>query len=184
MSFDSQNRNLTDPAIYTALKRNFGDHARKITYALSIWAMKGTDPHEGLKVAIDLAINLKRGREPTMYTDLLTNPDRVQIPSEIIRPTAASDAVKLAEKCLTNAYRHIREEAPTKFTIAQDRLFTMKQKKFQSILNTEDFWWYYISRIENEQQDIADAVLVYERDFILAGKRFHEREAPPPKRKL
>lgn len=32
-------------------------------------------------------------------------------------------------------------------------------------------WWYYISRMEAGQKDIAEAVLGYERDHIKAGMR-------------
>ncbi len=137
-----------------------------------MWALKSKNPREEIKVAIDLAIDLKHGREPTMYTDLRTDPDRVQLPREVIRASAAEDSVRLAEMCLANARRHVREEEATKFTAAHDRLFTMKSRKFREMLNMEDFWWYYLSRIENDQQDIAEAVLGYERDFVAADKKF------------
>ena len=93
-----------------------------------------------------------------MYSDLRTDPDRVQTPREIVRANAARDCVRLAENCLAHAHRHVTEKTPAKFTTAQDRLFTMKSAKFQEMLNTEDFWWYYISRMEAGQQDIAEAV--------------------------
>jgi V8-like Glu-specific endopeptidase len=125
-------------------------------------------------VALDLIVQLKHGREPSMYTDLRTDPDRVQTPREIVRASAARDCVRLAKDCLAYAHRHVREKAPAKFTSAQDRLFTMKPAKFQEMLRTEDFWWYYISRMEAGQQDFADAVLGYERDHTKTGTQFHE----------
>jgi hypothetical protein len=48
----------------------------------------------------------------------------------------------------------------------------MKSAKFQDMLNTEDFWWYYISRMKAGQQDIAEAVLGYERDHIKTATPF------------
>jgi AbiV family abortive infection protein len=172
LTFDFQNRNLSDPAVCTKLKANMENHAQKITYALGQWALGSPDPREALKVALDLIFDLKRGREPSMYTELRTNPDRVQTPQRVIRANAARDCIRLAEDSLDHAHRHVREKTPSKFTTAQDRLFTMKSGKFQETLNTEDFWWYYISRMEAGQQDIAEAVLGYERDHIKPGTPF------------
>ena len=171
-AFDAQNRNLTDPGVCTKLKAGMESHAQKINYALSMWALSSPDPSDALKVALDLIFHLKRGREPSMYSDLRTDPDRVQTPREVVRANAARDCVRLAENCLAYAHRHVSEKTPSKFTSAQDRLFTMKSAKFQEMLKTEDFWWYFISRMEAGQKDIAEAVFDYERDHIKTGTRF------------
>lgn len=171
-AFDGQNRNLSDPAVCTKLKTGMESHAQKINYALSMWALSSSDPRDALKVALDLILQLKRGREPSMYSDLRTEPDRAQTPREIVRADAARDCVRLAENCLTHARRHMREKTPLNFTSAQDKLFTMKSAKFQKMLNTEDFWWYFISRMEAGRQDLAEAVLGYERDHINTGISF------------
>ena len=107
-----------------------------------------------------------------MYSDLRSAPDRVQTPREVVRDIAARDCVTLAANCLAYAHRHVIEKTPARFTIAQDRLFTMKSVKFQKLLNTEDFWWYYISQMEAGQQDIAETVLGYERDHIKTDTPF------------
>lgn len=172
LAFDAQKRNLSDPAVCTKLKAAMESHSQKTNYALGIWALSSSDPREALKVALDLIFHLNHGREPSMYTDLRTDPDRVQTPREIVRASAARDCVRLAEDCLAHARQHVREKAPAEFTSAQDRLFTMKSAKFREMLNAEDFWWYYISRIEVGQQDIAEAVLGYERDHIKTGTQF------------
>ncbi|WP_306259175.1 AbiV family abortive infection protein [Pararhizobium sp. IMCC21322] len=170
--FDAQNRNLSDPAVCTKLKAVMESHAQKISYALSSWALSSSDPRESLKVALDLIFHLKRGREPSMYSDLRTNPDRVQTPREVVRANAAKDCIRLAEDCLAYAHRQVSEKIPSRFTFAQNRLFTMKSAKSQEVLNSEDFWWYYISRMEAGQQDIVEAVLGYERDHIKTGTPF------------
>jgi AbiV family abortive infection protein len=172
LAFDAQNRNLSDPAVCTKLKANMENHAQKITYALGTWASCSPDPREALKVALDLISDLKYGREPSMYTDLRTDPDRVQTPQGVVRATAARDCIRLAENSLDYAHRHVREKTPVKFTAAHDRLFTMKSGKFKEMVNTEDFWWYYISRVEAGQRDIAEAVLGYERDHIKTSTPF------------
>ncbi|RWP38871.1 AbiV family abortive infection protein [Mesorhizobium sp.] len=176
-AFDAQNRNLSDPAVCTKLKAGMESHSQKVSYALGIWALSSPDQSGAMKVALDVIFHLKRGREPAMYSDLRTNPDRVQIPREIVRAVAARDCVRLAESCLAHAHRHVSEKTPAKFTSAQDRLFTMKSARFQEMLNTEDFWWYFISRMEVGQQDIAEAVLMYERDHIKTGIPFRPVEA-------
>lgn len=176
LAFDSQHRNLTDPAVCKRLKTSMESHEGKINYALSIWAFNSSDPREAMKVALDLTFDIKHGREPSMYSDLRTNPDRVQTPREIVQATAAHDCVRLAESCLLYAHRHVNEKVPTKFTTAHDRLFTMKHAKFQKILDAEDFWLYFVSRMERGQQDIAEAVFGYERDHIKTGIPFNSVE--------
>lgn len=172
LAFDSQNRNLSDPAVCTKLKKSMESHGEKINYALSMWAMSSPDQRESIRVASNIIAHVKHGREPSMYSDLRTDPDRVQTPREVVRDSAARDCVRLAKNCLAYAHRHLVEKTPATFTTAQDRLFTMKSAKFQELLKIEDFWWYYISRMEAGQQDIAEAVLGYERDHIKTGMPF------------
>lgn len=172
LAFDGQNRKLSDPAVCAKLKSTMASHSHKINHALGVWAVNGPDPRKALTVAIDLIVDLQRGREPSMYTELRTDPDRVQTPRDIVRQSAASDCVRLARDCLAHAHRHVREKAPAEFTSAQDRLFTMKSAKFREVLNAEDFWWYYIARMETGHQDIAEAVLGYEQDHIKTGTQF------------
>ena len=119
-----------------------------------------------------MMLKLKDGREPSMYCDLRTDPDRVQTPREVIRAKASRDCVRLARDCLAHAHQHVSEKKPFKFTSDQDRLFTMKSAKFQELLNVEDFWWYYLSRMEAGQPDLAEAVFRYERDHTRTGRPF------------
>lgn len=172
LAFDAQKRNLSDTAVCAKLKRVMESHERKINYVLGIWAMSSPDPHEAMKVALDLILQLKRGREPSMYSDLRTNPDRVHTPREVVHANAARDSIRLAKDALAYSHRHVSEKTPNKFTLAQDKLFTMKQDKFQDMLNTEGFWLYYISRMKVGDEDIAEAVLAYERDHLRTGAPF------------
>lgn len=172
LAFNPQNRNLSDPAVCTKLKKSMESHGEKINYALSMWALSSPDQRESMKEASNIIVHVKHGREPSMYSDLRTDPDRVQTPREVVRDSAARDCVRLAKNCLAYAHRHVVEKTPATFTTAQDRLFTMKSAKFQELLEIEDFWWFYISRMEAGQQDIAEAVLGYERDHIKTGMPF------------
>lgn len=172
LAFEAQNRNLSDPAVCTKLKTHMESHSQKINFALSMWAVNRPDPREAFKVAHDLIFHLTHGREPSMYSELTSNPDRVQTPGEVVRTIAARDSVRLAENSLAYAHRHVSEKVPSKYTPARDRLFTMKPSKYLALLNGEDFWWYYISRLEAGHQDFAEAVLGYERDHAKTGTLF------------
>ena len=172
LAFDSQYRNFSDPAVCIKLKRSMESHPHKINYELGCWALNSPDQHKALKLFLSLIVHLQRGREPSMYSDLRTDPDRAQTPSEIVRDSAARDCVRLAENCLAYAHSHILEKKLANFTSFQDRIFTMKSEKFRNILNNEDFWWYYISRMEAGEKDMAKAVFGYERDYIKTGTRF------------
>ena len=176
LAFDAQNRNLSDPAVCTRLKADMESHGRKINYALGSWALSSPDQRAALKMALDLIFHLKNGREPSMYCDLRKDPDRVQTPQRVVRVKTARDCVSLARKTLIHSRRYLSENPPPMFTISQDRLFTMKFRKFQEMLQIEDFWWYYISRIEAGEQDIAEAVLGYQRDHIKTGMPFRTRQ--------
>lgn len=171
-AFDAQTRNLADPAVCSRLKNSLQSHEHKITYALGLWALSSAEPRAEVKLAADLILHLKRGREPSMYSELRADPDRAQTPTEVVRPKAAQDCVTLARNCLAHSRHHVSSTIPATFTSVDDRLFTMKFVKFQAMLNTEDFWWYYISQMEAGQQSFAEAVLGYERDHITVGIPF------------
>lgn len=177
-AFDSQNRNLSDPTVRTRVKADLENHSKKIIYALGTWALKGSDLDRDMKSALKIISQLKHGREPSMYSDLRSDPDRAQTPREIVRGKAADDCIRLAENCLAHAHRHLNEMTPAKFTAAQDRLYVMKSAKVNEILGQEDFWWFYISRLESHDRpvDIAEAVLRYEQDHTKTGILFRSTE--------
>lgn len=173
IAFDSQNRRLCDPAVCAKLKKAMESHDWKIITALAAWASSSPERTAALKVAMELVYHLRHGREPSMYTDLRSQPDRAQTPREIVRNAAARDCVRLAGTCLAHAHGHVSRQVPANFTAAQDRLFTMKSAKLQQILNNEDFWCYHISRMGTGQHDLAQSVLGYERDHLGPGIPFH-----------
>jgi AbiV family abortive infection protein len=75
-AFDAQGRNLSDPAVGSRLKNRTEDHAHKITYAFSTWILRSNNPREALEASLGLITALKRGREPSMYSDLSEHLDR------------------------------------------------------------------------------------------------------------
>ncbi len=48
----------------------------------------------------------------------------------------------------------------------------MKARKVQELLDNEDFWWFFLSRMEDGELDLAEAANRYEHDHIRTGKPF------------
>lgn len=107
-----------------------------------------------------------------MYTDIRFDSSKVQAPAAIVRKTAAHDCIRLATGCPAHAQKHIAEKNPEPRTRAQDQLFAMKSGQFQKIANTEDFWWYYIAQLESGNQDLAEAVIQYQTEYLMKGRQF------------
>jgi AbiV family abortive infection protein len=172
MAFDGQNRKLDNPAVVSKLRFGMEDHSQKITYAFMPMLVGSTEQRKAIEVAVDLMINLKRGREPSMYSDLRSEPDRAQRPRDIVREKAARDCVRLAGDCLAHAGHHMREKQPQQITRAMDALFTMKDNHVKKMLNTADFWWYYIARRDAGKLDWAEAIVGYDKEHIQRGMTF------------
>lgn len=175
-AFDAQGRNLGDSAVTAKLQRAMEDHSQKITVALTAMLLTSPNIREAVMPVLDLMIHLKRGREPSMYTDIHYDSSKVQIPGAVVRDVAARDCVRLARHCLTYARKHIAERKPETRSRDEDQLFAMKSRQFQKIANTEDFWWYYIAQLESGKQDFAATVVEYQRKFLLKGKTFKVRD--------
>jgi AbiV family abortive infection protein len=165
LAFDGQGRNLSDSAVASKLRRAMEDHPQKISNAFTAWLIASPSIRQEVMPAINLMLDLRRGREPSMYTDLRGDLSRVQVPAAIVRKEAAFDCIRLATDCLAQTATHIAEKAPEPRTRTQDQLFAMKTEQFQKIAKTEDFWWYYISELEAGRMDWADAVISYRDNF-------------------
>ena len=59
----------------------------------------------------------------------------------------------------------------------EDRFFALRNGETSKIMNRSDFWWYYISRLEQGEKDLASAVITYKHDYLLAGKEFEKSGA-------
>ena len=178
LSFDSQNRNLADPAVVNRLRTSSASHDAKINHALGAWAMRSADPRAAIQAAVDLIIALRHGRQPSMYTDLNEKLTKVLVPREVVHDRAAKDCVRLAGDCLSSARAQLSEDKPKDHSPAADRIFAMKPKKFQEMLSQEDFWWYLISEMEGGQLDFPKVADEYERTYARAGKVFRPIDGP------
>jgi AbiV family abortive infection protein len=172
LAFDGQGRNLSDPAIVTKLTRSMETHRTKINAAFFAWIMASPNIRDAVMPAINLIIALSHGREPSMYTDIRSDTGEVQQPSNVVREVAATDSVRLAVQCFEHARRHVENNVPTARTLAEDQLFAMKTAHYQEILNTEDFWWYHISRMEAGEGEFASSVVTYRQEYVLKNRQF------------
>jgi AbiV family abortive infection protein len=175
--FDAGGRNLKDPAVFSRLIKAWSDHGEKITSAFVPWL--ATD-REAIRRNVmrlnDLMVALRNGREPAMYSDIRSDNHRPQLPSEVVRPSAAQDCVRLAIDCLTNARHHLKTRAPTQYTRDQDKLFALPRTQYHRLMNNPDFWWYFVVEMEAGRKDFAAAVISYRDQFELAKRKFRAAE--------
>lgn len=172
LAFESQNRNLTDPAVSVKLRDGFSDHSQKINSGFHAWIVAHPNLREVLPVAIDLIMQLKHGREPTMYADVDPQTSRIIVPASVTRPVAAEDCVRLATQCLAYTRDHVSSRQPATPTRTQDQLFSMRSTHFRAMLNTPDFWWFYIAEMEAGRGDLSVVAVKYRNEFVLKNRLF------------
>jgi len=169
-TYSAQGRDLSDPGVTAKLIRSTESHSEKITAAFVAWITAGDNTRNSLLPAINLMISLKRGREPAMYSFVNRVSGELFEPIEVVRPVAARDCIKIATNCLAHTEAKLSEQTPTEMTAAQDKMYAMKSGKVNELLNTEDFWWYFIARLENDKKDLAAALIDYQKHYIAKNK--------------
>ncbi len=174
LAFDGQGRNLKDSAVTAKLRRAMEDHSQKVTAAFTPILLASPELRQALMPLVDLMIHVKRGREPSMYTDIHYESGEVQQPMAVVRDVAARDCVRLAGDCLRAAQRHVSEGTPLPRSAADDALFAMKSEQVNKILNSEGFWRYYIERMEAGAQDFSAAVITYQREYVGKGRSYQK----------
>ncbi len=174
IAFNAQGRNLRDPAVVSKVKSLLSDHPAKIRSAFIGFFV--ANARGNVEPALKLMLGLQHGREPSMYTDQAED-GSIQVPSKVVSERAANDCVRLASACLTSAKYYILNTEPASATRAQDQLFTLKAAQLAQLMNTEDFWWYYISRMEAGDTDYAAAVIKYRIEYQRTGRTFKSEAA-------
>jgi AbiV family abortive infection protein len=169
MAFDAQGRNLDDPAVTSKVQRSLANHASKIRSAFIGFLV--ADPRKNTEIAVELIVQLQRGREPSMYTDQAED-GSISVPGMVVRERSAFDCVRLSKHCLASARSHLSSTSPAQRTRADDQLFALRTSQVSELMNKEDFWWYYISRMEAGQMGYAEAVIQYRQNYALPGKLF------------
>lgn len=177
LAFDARGRNLSDGGLCKKIKENFEDHPTKIMQAFICWIISSNSPNkirEEVQAAIDQIINLKHGREKSMYIDVKEDTQVVSAPAEVVRPIAAKDCVTLASHCLHYTKKHIELNVPLRRTPAQDKLLCLKQNTYRAILSMKDFWEFYISELEKDGLKYDEAVVTYHDGYYHKKKMFKQ----------
>ena len=180
LAFDGQGRNLADSAVTSKLRRRMEDHSEKIAAAFIPVLLSSQGIRETLMPAIDLMVHLTRGREPSMYADIVYSESKVQLPRSVVRDVAAKDCIRLSKDCLFNAKKHLAEETPRARTRAEDQLFAIKSEQLKKMVNTEGFWWYYVAQCQAGNRDFAIAAIAYQRKYFSKGKVFENANRDRP----
>lgn len=117
-------------------------------------------------------LSLKQGREPSMYTDINYLDGNLYRPDEVVHEVAARDCIRLAQHCYAKTEEYQRKNEPTVRSANEDAFYSMKDRKTNDLFNTEDFWWYHLSRMEKGMYDFADSIALYQREYQNKGKKF------------
>lgn len=174
IAFDAKGRNLKDAGLCNKIKERLEDHSSKITSAFVGWISFSDSPREAIETSVDLMIHLKRGREKSMYIDVESDGASLSIPREIVRRVAACDCVHLAENCLHHTGLYLQNNKPNKRTSHQDKLLCIKQNTLSKMLNTEDFWEFYIKQLEQGNNSFDKAAVTYHDSFYKKKRLFNQ----------
>ncbi len=176
LAFDALGRNLNDSAVTAKIRSSLENHSRKITAAFNASVISHSNLREELEGIIDMMISLKQGREPSMYTEINYLDGKLYCPEDVVRKIAARDCIRLARHCYTKTEEHQNKNEPTKRSANEDRFYGMKDRKVNDLFNTEDFWWYHMSRMELGENDIADSIASYQREYQNKGRTFQNND--------
>lgn len=111
-AFDGMGRNLSNPAVRSKLQTQFEDHSQKVTSAFIPWLVSTPNLRSEVMEFVNTMIDVTQGREPSMYTDILSDGSRVVTPQQAVRPIAAKNCVALAEAVLARQNRTSSHEFP------------------------------------------------------------------------
>ena len=160
-AFEGLGRNLKDPAVSQRLKLHFEDHSQKVTFAFSPWLQATANLREEVMDFVNMMLDLKFGREASMYTDINAERATVTTPQMQVGKKISTNCVRLAGTVLSHVKPYVQQVQPKSTTRVQDAFFALKPAVFQKMTNTGDFWEYYISRIEQGNMALEAAVTEY-----------------------
>jgi AbiV family abortive infection protein len=172
-AFEGLGKNLTDPAVTQRLKLQFEDHSQKVTSAFSPWLQATPNLREEVMDFVNTMVDLKFGREASMYTDINAERAMVTTPQMQVGEKTATHCLRLAGAVLSHARPYAQQSQPKKTTRVQDAFFALRPSVFQKMANTGDFWEYYISRMEQGNTTLEAAVTEYNQNYFSQGKTWN-----------
>lgn len=173
--YHTEGRNLNAPDVQSRLRIEIQNHSTKITNAF-VASLKSLDERqlrESLSKILGYAIDLKRGREPAMYSDVGSDL-QIRLPQSSVRPLAAKDCLRLAIACFDSTKSMIDAEPAPSTTREQDKMWTLG-KKAQQVWKEDDFGEFlldYIERNGARGDIISPAVTKYYDDYLSKGRKF------------
>lgn len=173
-AFEGLGRNLNDPAVAHRLKRQFEDHSLKVTAAFSPWIQATPNIRDEIMTFVRMMVDLKFGREASMYTDINAERSIVTTPQAQVAQRTGADCVRLAGMVLAHARPYAQQAQPKSMTRVQDAFFALKPAVFQRMANTSDFWEFYIAQMEQGNMALESAVTEYNKLYLSQGKLFKE----------
>lgn len=176
-AFDGIGRNLKDSAVSRRLKLQFDNHSQKITSAFLPWLLAAPNLREEMMSFVNIMVDVKHGREPSMYTDIQQDGSRVVTPETVVRSSVADNCVCLAKQVLSYAKAYVTESKPKITTPVQDAFFAMKPGLLPKMMNTKDFWEYYLSRMEAGDKALENAAIEYNRLYLSKDSKFKNEQA-------
>ena len=162
LAFNAAGRNLDDPRVAKAVREKLLDHKSKIISAFgpSLHLTKKDGLGEAIEASMELIGALRRGREPSMYTEILQD-GTVRSPRDIVRPVASRDSVRLAQHCLHRAKAHLTGEEPPTTSVANDFFYTQSASKVKQLMEHPDFSPFYLERIKGGDTNLEEAIYAF-----------------------
>ncbi len=173
IAFSSRGRNLSNPGLKKKLQVLFENHSFKITSAFIGWSFASSNLEEALKGAVDLMSHLLPGRETSMYVDAY--PDgSIRIPSDVIRPVAATDSIRVAENCLHHTKEYIKNNLPETTSPYDDKLLCIGSEKLQEIYKQKDFWEFLLAECKTNASNFnySKTIVTYYEAYFCKNKLF------------
>lgn len=159
IAFNAAGRNLGDPQVIKVTWNRLLDHKSKIIAAFgpSIALTEKGNLSEAIEASLELMGDLRRGREPSMYTEIRAT-GFIQKPKDVVRPVAARNAVRLAKHCLDRAQKHLPGKDPPATTEADDYFYTLTANKIQEVMAHPEFSAFYMERIKGGDIRLEEAM--------------------------
>ena len=173
MAFSAKGRNLNNTGLHKKLKEMFESHSHKIGAAFIGWLNESKNQKEAIEAMVELMVDLKRGREKSMYVDA-RNDNSITIPSQLVRPIAANHSIEVANNCLYFMTKYLSENKPYKTSTFEDKLLCIKDKDFHAMFGKQDFGKYLLHRLEKDGQklNIAEYITTYHNAYYSRDKQF------------
>lgn len=172
-AFEGLGKNLKDPAVTQRLKLQFESHSQKVTSAFSPWLQSTPNLREEVMDFVNIMVDLKFGREASMYTDISAEKVLVTTPQMQVGQNISLNCVRLAGAVLSHVRPYAEQSQPKTTTRVQDAFFALRPAIFQKMANTADFWEYYISRMEQGDMALEAAVTDYNLNYFSKSKTFN-----------